>query len=501
MGQDLTVGGHPSTYDFTGNDPANETLVYPSSGQSLADVAKTLHVDAEALAKANPLILYPNQGLSPFQEIRVPNNLKPQMPVPYAAPPSAPQGTPTKAGATHEAGSVDAKSMADLQLRQATINGLIDKASAAGLGPKDLVIIAGIGALSNADFNKANSAIEAALKSSDPRAAMESLGPKIIQGSSEEWVAESTLAMANRTGHTPDSFRPGSLKGVEEASVVAHGNEMEVQIGNKWLSPGQLAEELKDAGWQGGTIRLVSCETGSPKGTFAQDLANELHGMGIDSTVIAPVDEVGTLSGDLGLPRVVDPAGGLRPPGEGWETYTAETGRSASEVAGGMVEGLTSGLMIDAAVQAITNYFGSFQQATAAIKSESYADGFAQGMAAALAGEPQSKYAIRGANPSTTDRQVGAEGTKEEFHNKGLADGYKFFQSLPPDQQQQVRSQLGAQGYNVKSSPGLDNVMKLEGALLPGVKDMFEKAQEAARQQEIERTKQDSMTYGPIFQR
>lgn len=43
----------------------------------------------------------------------------------------------------------------------------------------------------------------------------------------------------------------------------------------------------KDSGYKGGNIRLLSCSTGSPMGTFAQNLANK---MGV--TVRAPSDKL-----------------------------------------------------------------------------------------------------------------------------------------------------------------------------------------------------------------
>jgi hypothetical protein len=88
---------------------------------------------------------------------------------------------------------------------------------------------------------------------------------------------------------------------------------------------------------------------------------------------------------------------------------------------------------------------------------------------------------------STTDRQLDAESLPERYHNMGLVQGYKFFQNLPPDQQKKLRDDLAAQGNNVRSQD-IDNVMHLENALLPKVKEMFEKTrQAAAAEQERER--------------
>lgn len=201
MGYDVTVGGHPSTYDFTGNDPATETLVYPSSGQSLADVAKTLHVDPDALAKANPMIMYPNQALSPLQEIRVPNSLNPQMPVPYDNP--APSSTSTSSlpkqplGVSDEASAMKARLQAasDLagldpskatlhwstaesrrQAKTATIKGLIDKAQAAGMGYADYTKIATkLASLPDSQFDRAAGLLSTALNSANPERVMREL--------------------------------------------------------------------------------------------------------------------------------------------------------------------------------------------------------------------------------------------------------------------------------------------------------------------------------------
>lgn len=85
--------------------------------------------------------------------------------------------------------------------------------------------------------------------------------------------------------------------------VVGHGTASD--LGG--LSPSELAEQIKRApGWGGQNVRLLSCSTGCPTGTFAQNLANEL---GV--AVKAPTTDI-----------FVNSRGVVRfDPGGEWETF------------------------------------------------------------------------------------------------------------------------------------------------------------------------------------
>ena len=150
-------------------------------------------------------------------------------------------------------------------------------------------------------------------------------GPKVVQGSSDKTVRDSTYIMANRTGHTPVPLTRGSLVNTEEVTLVTHGSETLVEIGGKPYTPKKLAEALRDSGWEGGTIRLAACKTGvaCPGGTpFGQQLAAELKKLGLESAVIAPKGNVNVMAGIHGLPQVrAKGAQDYQAPGKGWEIY------------------------------------------------------------------------------------------------------------------------------------------------------------------------------------
>jgi hypothetical protein len=77
---------------------------------------------------------------------------------------------------------------------------------------------------------------------------------------------------------------------------------------------------------------MAVCKTGLCAGgnPYAQQLANELAALGADSVVIAPQDQVRIIGEAHGLPQVQDPQQStngrrsFRPPGEGWDYFTAE---------------------------------------------------------------------------------------------------------------------------------------------------------------------------------
>lgn len=156
--------------------------------------------------------------------------------------------------------------------------------------------------------------------------------PKIVQGSNDPAVLYHTYSMVNRTGQQGTGMGRGVLAGVDEITLVAHGNQQVVAVGTQHMPPRQLAQTLVDAGWQGGTLRLAACKTGicAAGNSFAQTLANELKALSAESVVIAPKANVQIFGGIHGVPQIQPPTppGGqkppLLPPGEGWEYFMAE---------------------------------------------------------------------------------------------------------------------------------------------------------------------------------
>lgn len=86
--------------------------------------------------------------------------------------------------------------------------------------------------------------------------------------------------------------------------VVGHGTPEDVS----GLSPSELAAKIQsNPGWGDENVRLLSCSTGCPTGTYAQELANQL---GV--TVQAPTTDC-----------YVNSRGGiLFDPGGGWAYFT-----------------------------------------------------------------------------------------------------------------------------------------------------------------------------------
>jgi hypothetical protein len=151
----------------------------------------------------------------------------------------------------------------------------------------------------------------------------------IVQGSSTDRVVqESTANMATRTGRRTTTLGKGSLFGVDDVTVVAHGNETLVEIGGQRLGPKEFAKVLVDSGFEGGTVRLASCKTGGCGAggkTFAQELSKELSKLGADNAVIASANKIAIppgIKGSGGLPTALTgskPNLQGMPPGKGWE--------------------------------------------------------------------------------------------------------------------------------------------------------------------------------------
>ncbi len=163
-------------------------------------------------------------------------------------------------------------------------------------------------------------------------------GPqRVVLGGNDAVSGRAAASMSKQTGQPIVGLREGTLVGANEISLVAHGNEDVVRVGNTRLPPRELATRLVEAGWRGGTVRLVSCDTAVVGGPapYGQQLANELAALGADSAVIAPKGGAYVEPGLGGLPRVLPPGAtpipaNLRRLGRGWGYFVPEVEAGAA---------------------------------------------------------------------------------------------------------------------------------------------------------------------------
>jgi hypothetical protein len=148
-----------------------------------------------------------------------------------------------------------------------------------------------------------------------------------------------------------------------------------------------------------------------------------------------------------------------------------------------------AGFML-APLDLLKNYLGAYEEAKGRIKAENYTNGFADGVAAALKGMSPAdtgKEFWLTPDPSVEDKILGSEGLGENYHNKGLVDGYKFFKSLPPEKQQSLREAATKNGWDLKKDDAYEVAAK---AIKPMVVDMFEKVRKAAEEEEARKMAQ-----------
>src|SRR5258706_13629759 len=152
--------------------------------------------------------------------------------------------------------------------------------------------------------------------------------PVIIRGDKADGLtSEGAIEMFQRSGNGVVSrLKPGALKGIRQATLIAHANSEVIKIGDAVLTAEQLADAFIKAGWEGGEVILAACDTGveSPDGSsFGKRFADALKSAGKNTRVAAP-DEKATIH--YGVPRVRDhslPDGRdvLKPKGRGWHIY------------------------------------------------------------------------------------------------------------------------------------------------------------------------------------
>jgi len=506
MGQDLTIAGPASTYDFSGNDPSTETVVHANSGQSLAEIAETLHVDPNALAKANPLIHDPRQALSPFQEIRVPQDLKPQWPeapVPYEDPRSADQTSksslpPQPPGVSAEASAMKATLKAKAQPGGTPVAGtkppLGATVAAGGAGGAGVV---------------AAGAVYAAPLSADEALDLAEHGDiglvvRSHEGHQKIWELNGgqgeAPAVMNRDGRWPVRSRTIEIGRDGSSSVTADSGKQTVEIDFDKLSPEEQkraldlvrAEDVAKGGNVDERPGIAEDQGAAEEGAEAAEKGVTKKGMGVGDTVVdragkgAEAAEKGASELGKGA-RITEKGMGVA------EEGASAAGRAAVEageegaakvagagVAAGEILGFV-GFMLEP-FEMMGSYFGTFEEVKNAVKSRGYTDGFSEGIAAAMKGVPQDqvreKFGREVATDSIGTKVGGAEGVEDRYHNKGLVDGYKYFQSLPPEKQQKLRDAAQANGWDLNK----DDVTQLERGVRPMVVDMFEKAAEAAKE-------------------
>lgn len=114
-----------------------------------------------------------------------------------------------------------------------------------------------------------------AFTSADSRGTSTTPGPRS--------VATNTASLSGRTvlGESWDDAIRAARGAVPEAGfhdVIAHGTPTGIyDAAGNLLSPAQAASVIRSTpSWAGQNIRLLSCSTGCPSGTFAQGLADEL---------------------------------------------------------------------------------------------------------------------------------------------------------------------------------------------------------------------------------
>jgi LysM repeat protein len=207
-------------------------------GQTLQQVADENHVDLNDLMGANG-ITNPNAVL-PGQELHLPTKS-------YARPSISLAGNNQSAPQTSSAprgGSVDARMMGEMRMREATSNTIIDQAGKAGFSYMELARLgATLGSLSPSEFNKWSAKIQNSLNSGDKTGALRNMGlanaaHDIVQkqGGGEAIQAQ----MTQKPGEVKFDFeRPVSKdvasKLIFQGGKVPDGAQLEQGPGNSWL--------------------------------------------------------------------------------------------------------------------------------------------------------------------------------------------------------------------------------------------------------------------------
>jgi hypothetical protein len=154
---------------------------------------------------------------------------------------------------------------------------------------------------------------------------------------------------------------------------------------------------------------------------------------------------------------------------------------------GSLIEGLVP-TPLDA-LMLYVNFFASIAEKKEQIKSERFAFGFAEGLAASLAKQSASwvkdKVMIEVAESSIGEKVAGFEGVKENALNKGIAAGFKFGATLTPEQAKAFLNSAivnwahkDTSGFSAihLNRPDHYDILHLAIGLNPIVTELFEKA-------------------------
>jgi hypothetical protein len=133
--------------------------------------------------------------------------------------------------------------------------------------------------------------------------------------------------------------------------------------------------------------------------------------------------------------------------------------------------------------------FASLAEAKAKLKADSFAMGFAEGLAAGVtwtsAEDAKEMLMYRAVNPGMGERVAGFEGVRERGTNEGVAAGWKFANNLNGTQRKGFRTlALDATGLKEKRHSNRDELIAMAAALKPTVLELFEEAERQERAKE-----------------
>lgn len=184
----------------------------------------------------------------------------------------------------------------------------------------------------------------------------------------------------------------------------------------------------------------------------------------------------------------------------------ASTGVKITSAGARVAGAVTHMLPVMDGLMAEFDYFTSYAKAHDIIRTKNTESGFAVGMAASLMGASPKEFGLSSIDKkSATVLFLGAEGIAEKSHNKGVADGYKYAQSLSINERNRLRNEtfkaLAAKGYRTENPNSFADrdVYHAAGVMLPGVKKLFEEARKQAEAEALRIRKEKNPSYGSRF--
>ncbi|HKS72670.1 MAG TPA: LysM peptidoglycan-binding domain-containing protein, partial [Terriglobales bacterium] len=233
------VDGAPvgAIYD-SGNNASSANATVQVGENSLGQVAKRLGVDADELLMANPQIKDPWK-LQAGQEIHLPVGYQPPAPSLLNNPTAVRQAFSSPA-----AGTVDAKGMAEMKLREATMHSLIEQAAKAGFSQPEMIrMINTMVPLTSSEFNKWSAKMQSAFHAGDKIGALRTIG---LAQAAHDIVAKSGGGQAiqadvvtKQDGIHFDFDRPVSQQQaadlIFQGGKVPEGAKLVQGAGNSWV--------------------------------------------------------------------------------------------------------------------------------------------------------------------------------------------------------------------------------------------------------------------------